>query len=132
MLAAALALAVSIGGESHELFKNGGFEDGLEGWNALNMSNGATFELDAKVKHSGKQSLRFERKGQGKPDFLKISADLPAKKGKVALSIAYKVDKDSRLHVDAYFFNATVDFLGKGQMQVVQAKTTKAFEVAKA
>jgi len=55
---ATLALAVLLSpGAGQELFTNGGFEDGLAGWRALNQSGGARFALDADVVRSGERSL---------------------------------------------------------------------------
>jgi hypothetical protein len=55
----------------------------------------------------------------------------PARKGRIALSLAYKVDKDSHARIDAYFFDAAGEAVGKGYITLADAKTTKAFEVAK-
>jgi hypothetical protein len=126
------ALTVTKAPQGKELLRNGGFESGTEGWRTLDMSKGASFEIDTKVKHSGKQSLRFARSGAGAADFLKASVDLPARKGKLAVSIAYQVAKDSRVSIAAYFFDAQGDTIGKGNMPLADARTTKAFEVAKA
>lgn len=130
-LALLLALAFSPPQKPRELFQNGGFESGVDGWRTLDMSQGAAFVIDDKVKQSGKQSLRFEKKGSGRPDFLKQSADLSVHAGKVAVSLACRVEKDTRPVLEFYFFDAKDETIGKGFVSLGTPKSSKSFEVLK-
>ena len=94
-------------GPGIELFQNGGFEDGLTGWRVLNMSGSTTFELDARVRNSGQRGLKIERSGSpGRVDFLKQSADLGVRSGKVEVSLTYRLNDEGRVAADVYFFDA--------------------------
>jgi|GEM_PF-2310242 len=111
-----------------ELFENGGFEKGIAGWRPLNMSGSTTFVVDKQVKQSGSQSLRIERTGHGRADFLKHSAKLPITKSKLEVSLGYRVDKKARIQVDFYFFDDASNTIGKGYMPVVNSGATKGFK----
>lgn len=133
MKALALAIAALLWpGDAKELLANGGFEKDLESWRPLDMSKGTAFEIDTKVKHTGKQALRIEKKASGKPDFLKASIDLPARSGKLVLSIATLAAQGGSGRVDAYFFDAQGATIGQGFMTLATAKFGQKFESARA
>lgn len=127
------SLASAHGGKTHqgtELFENGGFEQGLSSWRALNLSGKCAFEIDEKVKRKGKHSLRMEKRESGRPDFLKQSGDLESAAGSVVFSLEYRVAPKSRLKVDVYFFDAEGETVGPGYIQVVNSGKTRSFESA--
>lgn len=117
-------------GADRELFQNGGFEDGVAGWNALDLSGGCTFESDEKVRQSGKRSLRITKAAAGRTDFLKQSARLPGGVAEVRVACAYRVDKGARLEATVYFFDAASATIGKGDVVLFGSGPTKGFEKA--
>lgn len=133
MIASAFAVALVLcAGESRELLSNGGFERGLEGWRPLDMSGGTTFDVDTKVKHSGKQSLHIQKQASGKLDFLKQSIDIPVRSGKLAFEIATLGGKEVGARVDAYFFDVAGETLGRGFVTLAKVESGKAFVVSRA
>jgi hypothetical protein len=125
-----IALPASAGPPEVQLLENGDFERGLAGWRALDMSGQCKFEADTKTRQSGKQSMRVEKSGPGRPDFLKQSAELPAGAKEVHATCWFKVDKGARAEVTVYFFDAAGATIGKGDLALVAAGPNKKFEKA--
>jgi hypothetical protein len=132
LVAVAAGAAVAGKGDAAEvdLVQNGGFESGVAGWRALNLSGQCSFESDAKEKKSGKHSLRIDKSGPGKPDWLKQSADLPGGVKDVRAAVWFKVEKGARADVTVYFFDAAGETIGKGDIALVSAGATKKWERA--
>jgi hypothetical protein len=134
VLALATALLVAAPAPAKEpetdLLENGDFEKGVAGWRVLNMSGSSSFEPDKKVKKSGEQSLRIEKTGPDKNDWLKQSTKLPHGVKEVVARCWFKVDKGARAEVEVYFFDATDQTVGKGYVSLVASGPNKKWEKA--
>jgi hypothetical protein len=133
LLLAALCAWVAPGaprasGEERNLLVNGGFEDGVAGWNVVDMAGATRIDVDDKVKADGKASLLIERDAPGGRGFVKQYVELPPTEKPLRLRLRYRVDKKSDLAAKLYFYDAAGKPVGNGPAQVFQSGRTKSFE----
>jgi len=130
LLAIALTSLVLTPAATDELLDNGSFEDGMNGFRTLSMTGTCTFELDKKLKKSGKRSLRIERAEGQKVDWVKFSAELPRDEGEIEVSAWYAVDKPGDVRITVYFSDEKGDTIDGFQELVSSGSTRKKWKDA--
>lgn len=88
------------------LLANGGFEQGLEGWQLINNSGRTSADIDQADVREGKQSLRVRKLGRAPMDVVRCDLDpLPAG-GTVRVSACVQARNAARAFVKFFMYDA--------------------------